>query len=32
VREISTWTGPLSSHARDLEAKVARFFERVRTA
>jgi methyl-accepting chemotaxis protein len=32
VREISTWTEQLSSHARDLETKVARFFERVRTA
>jgi methyl-accepting chemotaxis protein len=32
VCEISTWTGQLSAHARDLETKVARFFERVRTA
>ena len=32
VREIGTWTGRLSSHAHDLEAKVARFFARVRAA
>ena len=32
VQEIGTWTKRLSSHAQDLETKVSRFFERVRTA
>ena len=32
VGDITTWTAKLSSHADDLETKVATFFNRVRAA